>query len=206
MLISELTSYGIYFGLWSVNNKPPSNPSPFMDHTSYSTYLAVTLILIAVKFYQSSSKKWKIFYSLYFFTAMSNLFINGGRTGQVGFVTAVIVLAIVYFKSLKNILLAFAFVSVTLIGAYNISPNFHNRIDQLHSDVDAGYYKKDYNGSLSRRYALWRIGTDIFLTHPLLGVGIKGDMQLRNIYCTRYGFPKGFFKGYLDYHNTFVQY
>ncbi len=206
MFISEMISYGIYFGLWSVNHKLPSDPSPFMDHTAYSTYLAVTLILIAVKFYQSSSNKWKIFYSLYFLTAMSNLFINGGRTGQVGFIVTVVVLAIIYFKSLKSIFLAFAFLIVTLIGAYSISPNFHNRADQLRSDVDAGYYQKDYNGSLSRRYALWRIGTDIFLTHPLLGVGIKGDMQLRNVYCTRYGFPKDFFKGYLDYHNTFVQY
>lgn len=206
MLISEMVSYGIYFGLWSVNHKLPSDPSPFMDHTAYSTYLAVTLILIAVKFYYSSSNKWKIFYSLYFLTAMSNLFINGGRTGQVGFIVTVLVLAVVYFKSLKGIFLAFAFLIVTLIGAYNISPNFHNRVDQLRSGVSAAYHQKDYNGSLSRRYALWRIGTDVFLTHPLLGVGIKGDMQLRNVYCTRYGFPAGFFKGYLDYHNTFVQY
>lgn len=207
MFISEIVSYGIFFELWSYDNKPPSDPSPFMDHTIYSTFLAFTLILIISKLYKEKDLKWKVFYTIYFLTALSNLFINGGRTGQVGFLATILIISLIfYLHSYKTVIASIVFVILTLTTAYNFSPNFHDRVNQLEKDIEKGYYQENYNGSMSRRYALWRIGANIFLDSPIYGHGIMGDIDLRNKYLEEYNFKVDTFKGYLDYHNAFVQY
>ena len=82
ILISEIMSYGIFFEIWTYNNINPTDPSPFINHIDYSIFLAFALMIILTKLYTENELKWKVFYSLYFLTGISNLFINGGRTGQ----------------------------------------------------------------------------------------------------------------------------
>ena len=46
MFISEIVSYGIFFEFWTKEGVSPNDPSPFMDHTNYSIYLAFTVFIL----------------------------------------------------------------------------------------------------------------------------------------------------------------
>jgi len=205
MLISEIVSYGIFFEIWTYNNVPSNDPSPFMNHTDYSTFLSFALILILTKLATINDLKWRVFYILYFITGLSNLFINGGRTGQVTFLFTVTVMAIFYFKlSWKYIVSLILTLSTILTLAYNISPNFHSRVNDLKTGMTNMYENHDYSGGLAIRFALWQVGTATFLDHPLLGTGIGGETTKTNEYSEKLGFIN--LESYTDYHNTFIQY
>ena len=46
MFISEIVSYGVFFEIWTKEGVYPHDPSPFMDHTNYSIYLAFTVFIL----------------------------------------------------------------------------------------------------------------------------------------------------------------
>jgi O-antigen ligase len=205
MLISEIVSYGIFFEIWTYKNVPSWDPSPFMNHTDYSTFLSFALIIILTKLATVQELSWRIFYSLYFITGLSNLFINGGRTGQVTFIVTIFIMTIFYFKlSIKQITGVILSLITLLVLAYNISPNFHDRVNQVQTDLTNVYEKNEFSGSLSIRIALWTIGTETFLDNPIIGTGIGGETKKINEYSLRHGFHD--LTTYTDYHNTFIQY
>ncbi|MEA2018969.1 MAG: O-antigen ligase family protein [Campylobacterota bacterium] len=207
MLINEAVSYAIYFEIISYNNIPTTDPSPFMNHIDYSVYLSFAIILLLHKLHLAENIKLKLFYSIYLLTTLSNLFINGGRTGQVILIATVVILSILFFrKSLKKNFLTLASALLTLFLAYNISPNFQKRVNDLQNDLYSGYIHKDYTGSMSKRYALWMIGYSISSENIVYGHGIMGDKENLNKYIKQYNFDVSDFPGYLDYHNTYIQY
>ena len=129
MFLSEIMSYGIFFEFWTYKNVLPSDPAPFMDHVSYSIYLAFTSMILLNKIFFETELKYKVIYVLFFITVTSNLFLNGGRSGQVTFFIILLILAILNAKhKLKAVAVSVLFLSITFFAAYNISPNFQ-RID-----------------------------------------------------------------------------
>jgi len=204
MLISEITSYGIYFKIWSYNNVLPTDPSPFMNHIEYSTYLSMTIIIILTKLLNEKSNIWRVLLSFYMITALINLFINGGRTGQVSFLIALSVVSVFYFKpSIKYIIGLVIIIGSILVIAYNFSPNFQHRVLEAKSDIVKMQESNDYSGSVSARIGLWQIGIAIFIDNPT-GTGIGGEMLQRDEYSQKLGF--GSFKSFSDYSNSFVMY
>lgn len=205
MFISEIVSYGIFFEIWTYNNVPAHDPSPFMNHTDYSTFLSFALIIILSKLMTVTDLKWRVFYIFYFVTGLSNLFINGGRTGQVTFLFTVTVMAIFYFRlSIKYVITLFITLITVLTLAYSISPNFHTRVDQVQTDITNMYVNNEYSGSLSIRIALWRIGSATFIDNPIIGTGIGGETLKIQEYSERFWFYN--LETFTDYHNTFIQY
>lgn len=211
MFISEITSYGIFFEVWTKEGVSSHDPSPFVDHTSYSALLAFTTFILMYKIMLTTNLKWRIFYLLYFFTAVSNLFINGGRTGQFIFFVGIMIIGFL------NIKCKFRAISISLfgalfffIGAYNVSPVFKTRMDYTLLDMKKMVFEDDFRGSLSARFALWKIGSENFLHSPLLGTGIGDEAQysqedIKNYELEYFISTNGTFY-YVDYHNAFVQY
>jgi O-antigen ligase len=205
MLLSEIVSYGIFFEIWTYKNVPPWDPSPFMNHTDYSTFLSFALIIILSKLLTIKDFTWRILYALYFITGLSNLFINGGRTGQVTFIVTLFVITIFYFKlSIKHILGLIISLSLVLLLAYNFSPNFHERVNQVQTDITHMYEENKFEGSLSIRIALWKIGLQTFLDNPIIGTGIGGETTHITEYANQNGFKN--LSTFTDYHNSFIQY
>ncbi|MEA2019664.1 MAG: O-antigen ligase family protein [Campylobacterota bacterium] len=205
MFISEIISYGIYFQWWTYNNVLPSDPSPFMNHIEYSTYLSFTVIIIITKLLIEKRKNWHFIYSLYFLTALTNLFINGGRTGQASFLITIVIISIIYFKlSIKKIFALVFSILTFLILMYNFNPNFNSRITQIQTDIYKMQTNNDYSGSITARFALWTTGINVFMDSPILGTGIGGEMKKRDYYSEKLNF--GNLETYSDYHNTFIMY
>lgn len=175
MFINEVISYGIYFGWWQVGMGTPNNPSPFMHHIKYSIYLSVTIFLLVWQIMdQTTPKKLKIFEFIFLLSATTNLFVNGGRTGQLALIFASIIFTVNYFGlKLRNLLYVFILLVTIFSAAYTLSPNFHNRVEAGIHDVRE-IYKGNLGTSWGLRVAMKIVAFQVVMHHPIFGVGI-GD-------------------------------
>ncbi|WP_151949782.1 O-antigen ligase family protein [Aliarcobacter butzleri] len=211
MLISEIVSYGIFFELWTKEGVYPKDPSPFMDHSNYSTYLAFTIFILMHKIIYSNTLLWKIIYSIFFLFSTSNLFLNGGRTGQFSFLIALLLVGFLNFKNRIKATILFLILGLTIfISAYNISPVFKYRFDYFLYDVQSMITEEDFSNSFSLRVALWISGLEASKSNLIFGIGI-GDEKINTLENReKYKIPDIFSsfntKNYIDFHNMYVQY
>ena len=178
MFISEIIAYGVYFKLWTFSYATPQDPSPFMHHIEYSTFLAFTSILLLNRLL---SKKYhfkeKLFFLFFFFTVTGNLFIGIGRTGQVSYIAAIIVMAILHFRiSFKSIILSILLLLSIFGTSFAVSKNFHDRVIATQNEIQ-GILHGNLNSSWGIRIGFWITTFHILEKDPLLGVGI-GDYKI----------------------------
>ena len=177
MALSEILSYGIFLEFWSFGSRgTPDNPTPFMHHIKYSIFLGTTIFLLI---WQLQNKKVpmavKILEFIFLVSATINLFLNGGRTGQIGLIFATIVYVITRFGAkIKYIVASLALLSFVFVAAYYSSPIFHKRVQAGISDVQR-ITEGNLGTSWGLRIAMKIIGVEIVKESPLFGVGI-GDV------------------------------
>ena len=208
MFLSELVSYGIFLELWTYKNVSPHNPTPFMDHVSYSVYLAFTSILLLTRLLdnQLTNTPLKLIYLLFFTSSTVNLFVNGGRTGQVTFVILIFVTFFMSLKSkLKAIAISLAFTLIIFPLAYKTSPNFQNKMDQLSVGIEKILHQDNYKyDGFSQRVSLWLVGLDNLKDNYLFGKGIGNDTVDMAVYAKQRGFDPDFVCKFGDNHNMFL--
>ena len=206
MLLSEVVSYGIFFEIWSYKNILPNDPSPFMDHIAYSIYLSIAAMILLNKIFFEESRKYQIYYILFFISVTANLFINGGRTGQLAFVGMLVLLFILNMKQkLKALLFSTLLIGLVLTVASLFSSNFQERADQAKVDISKMVQEKDYNGSLSIRIGLWMAGIDQITQELDFGTGIGNDMN-EVAYFAKQNSINNNFDLFTDHHNMFITY
>jgi len=176
MFTSEIISYGIFFQLWTFNGKSPSDPVPFMHHIDYSVLLAITSMLLLNKILSKLyNYKEKIVFLLFFFSVTGNLFLIGGRTGQVALIGGIIITVFLHYKvSIKSFFLTLFIFSTIFISAFNLSNTFHQKVLQTFSSINK-ISSMNFNSSIGIRAAYAIVTYNIFLNHPL-GVGV-GDYK-----------------------------
>lgn len=179
MLVSIVIAYGIYFELWTVNERPADYPSPFMTHIHYSIFLAFASVILLYRLL-AERYSWKIkgILVLFLIAAVGNLFLSTGRTGQLAFLVAMILtLAIHYRLTLKSFFL-FSLLGIGLFfGTYASITQFEKRIDSAVNDIrQLQLPETNYGSSLGIRAVFWIITYDIVHKHPFLGVGL-GDYK-----------------------------
>lgn len=211
MLISEITSYGIFFELWTKEGVSPNDPSPFMDHSNYSTYLAFTVFILMHKIIHTDDLKWKLAYSIFFLFSTSNLFLNGGRTGQFSFLITLCIIGFLNFKNkLKAVVLFISLGTTIFVSAYNLSPVFKDRFDYFLHDVEVMINEKDFSNSFSLRVALWISGLEASKHNLIFGSGIGDERENANYILQKFNISNDNFKqeteNSIDFHNMYVQY
>jgi len=180
MFISEIVSYGVFLEWWTTKHSSPSMPTPFMHHVPYSIFLVVTIFLLLGQILNRRiSLPLRIFEAIFLLSAATNLFINGGRTGQLAFIFGLFVFVWSYFGTKVKYLFITVFILVSLFfTAYRFSPIFHNRVHQAISDIQK-IQNNNLNSSWGSRIAMKIISFDILKKHLIIGVGV-GDT--RNAY------------------------
>lgn len=187
MLVSELTSYGMIFGImpWKLElgnilfytSYAVGDPSPFLHHIHYGVALALTVMLLGQKIYFSKNNlTMKIFMSIFILTATTNIFVTGGRTGYITFVMLMLVLSIVYLK--KWAIAALIAVVLVFTIAYNFSSVFHTKVLQTEASVSkllSG--DKNFNTSLGIRVGIYYYSFDVIKENLLFGVGTGDSMN-----------------------------
>jgi len=182
--ISEVLSYLIWFEVI-----PPFlraslyDPTPFIHHTSYNPFLALAIYLTGyyMLFDKTLSHVQKFFLVLFFFTMSINMFITGGRAGQVGYFVVVMILFFQFFNKhfFRASFLSILFLGTVLSTAYFGSQIFQDRMNAAVSEIQN--YHNDKNSSKGLQYNSvgmrinYAVNTfEIIQEHPLLGVGTGG--------------------------------
>ena len=178
MSFSELVSYLIWFEI-----VPPfkmasvSNPVPFMSHVSYNPILAFAIYLVAHEmFLNKDLGKFKFFMYSFFATTMTiNMFITGGRSGQVMFFAMLAILIFQFFKSekVKSLIVISILIPGIFFIAYQSSTLFENRVNFAINDVVT--YEVNSNTSVGKRIDYLVNSIDIIKKNPFIGVG-TGDL------------------------------
>lgn len=189
--ITEVLSYLVWFELIEpFKNATVANPTPFMSHISYNPILAFSIYLVAHRLLinKDLSRVNIYFYSFFLITMTINMFITGGRAGQVMFFAYLAILIFQYFrrKVLKAITLSIIIIPTIFIAAFNSSPIFHDRasgaissIININSWIDyqsverGGDQRANYN-SVGERIVFSLNSWKVFKESPFIGVG-TGD-------------------------------
>jgi O-antigen ligase len=175
--VTEISSYLVWFELVDpFRGATVENPTPFMSHISYNPILAFAIYLISheVLFNTDMPLFKKYLYSLFTITMTINMFITGGRAGQVMFFAMISILILQYFNSqkFKAILVISIIIPSIFITAYQASSIFQLRVDQGFKTVMN--YSGNWESSLGNRIG-WTINSwSIILDNPIIGVG-TGD-------------------------------
>jgi len=179
MSLSEIWSYGIFFELLPLyGGATLIDPIPLMSHITYNPFLAIAIYLLSyyVLFDHSLGKLKKITYSFFILTMSINMFITGGRAGQVMYFAMLVVLVFQYFP--KNV---FKAVSVSLFVLlisfstfYSNSKIFSDRVDIAVTELSD--YKNHTHSSTGMRISSAINSWSIIKEHPVIGVG-TGDYK-----------------------------
>ena len=175
--ITEVLSYLVWFEtIPAFKNATIYNPTPFMSHISYNPILAFSIYLVSheVLFNQSFSKVKIYIYSFFVITMSINMFITGGRAGQVMYFSMLVILIFQYFGSqkMKAILVSLILIPSIFFSAYQTSNIFQERVDLAIGNT-VNYSDNKYSSTgLRLTFALnsWEIIKD----NILIGVG-TGD-------------------------------
>jgi len=181
MMVSELLSYLIFFGIWQKDRAIVSiaNPTPFMHHIQYSTFLAITALLLLERIIRDTRLAYRITYALFFVTVIGTLFLINGRTGQVAFLIGLFVLAFAQFQNkLKALGISLLLAILVIGGAYTLSDNFRERISVAQSDIVKMIENNDYSTSLGYRVGVMILAVPLIEKQPIFGTGVVDTMKL----------------------------
>jgi O-antigen ligase len=179
--LTEILSYLVWFELIDpFKNASVYNPTPFMSHVTYNVILAFAIYLVMFKLIiqRGLGKMQTFLYSFFVFLMSFNMFITGGRAGQVAFfiVIGVLIFQFFSFSRIKALLVSLFIVPLIFFSAYQVSPIFQERVDLA--------FKNSYNysenittnhqTSIGYRMTFALNSWEIIKNNPFFGVG-TGD-------------------------------
>jgi O-antigen ligase len=175
--ITVVFSYLIWFQILPpFKNAMLDNPSPFMSHISYNPILAFAIYLVLHKILiVKELGKLQLFLYSFFAIAMSvNMFITGGRAGQVVYF---VVLGILFFQvfslnKIKAFLITLIVIPVIFYSAYFSNLHFQIKVDDAYNHVIN--YSDNKASSVGLRLSFTINSWEIIKQNPFIGVG-TGD-------------------------------
>jgi len=178
IFLSSFLSYMVHFEfIEPFHRATTSNPTPTMSHISFPVFLVMA-------FYTAFSILMKenglaLYYKAWLWVLISmtsiNIFIIGGRAGQILFLFSLFLIFVEYFRS--KIRLSLTILLITPIFIFlmvNFSQNFNKRIDMTIKSIDLITNMNNHNSSIGQRYDFFLNSLDIIKANPILGVGV-GD-------------------------------
>jgi O-antigen ligase len=180
MTLTELLSYLVWFEVIGPLHKATAgNPTPTMSHISYNPFLVFGIYLSSHRalFNKNLTKLSKYIYVIFVVTMSINMFITGGRAGQVMYFVMLSILIFQYYGSdqkIRSIIALFIITPSVILGAYNFSDIFHKRVNDAVSDVRFHSAGIDSNTSVGQRMTYITNTLEIIKKNPFFGVG-TGD-------------------------------
>jgi O-antigen ligase len=176
--ITEVFSYLVWFELIEpFKNASVSNPTPFMSHISYNPILAFAIYLVLHEIF-FNKKITNLVFSLYSFFAITmtvNMFITGGRAGQVAFfiMLSILIFQILDKQRIKSLIIILIVIPGVFFSAYQLSDLFQKRVDLVLPEIN-NYSNIAKSSSVGLRINFALNSLEVINKHPILGVG-TGD-------------------------------
>ena len=179
--LTEIASYLVWFEFVEpFKNATVENPTPFMSHISYNPILAfaIYIVLHEIFFNKKLSNLAFSFYSFFAISMTINMFITGGRAGQVAFFVMLSILIFQIFdkQRIKSLLVILIMIPSIFITAYQSSDLFKERIDKV---ITESYYYSDESSktSVSSRINFALNSLEVIKKNPIIGIG-TGDFPV----------------------------
>ena len=178
--ITEVCSYLVWFEIIEpFKHATVSNPTPFMSHISYNPILALAIYLVLHEIFFNKKIK-NIVFSLYSFFAISmiiNMFITGGRAGQVAFFAMLVILIIQILdkQRIKSLIIISIVIPGIFFAAYQTSNLFQQRVDLAYNQTLA-YHPGSLN-SIGYRITFALNSWEVIKENPIIGIG-TGDFPI----------------------------
>ena len=178
--ITEVISYLIWFEIIiPFKSATVSNPTPFMSHISYNPILAFAIYLVLHEIF-FNKKITNFVFSLYSFFSISmifNMFITGGRAGQVAFFAMLVVLIIQILdkQRIKSLITIFIVIPGIFFTAYQASDLFQQRVNLAFNQ--AIEYHPESNNSIGYRITFALNSWEVIKENPIIGIG-TGDFPI----------------------------
>jgi len=174
---TEVVSYLIWFEMISpVKSATIINPTPFMSHISWNPILTIAIYIVMHEvFFNKALTKLNFFlYSFFAITMSINMFITGGRAGQVMYFAMIGVLIFQFFNAerVKSLMVIALVIPGIFFTAYNTSDLFKYRVDK----TIAPFMVMDafHNSSVGYRINFAKNTFELIEKNIFLGVGV-GD-------------------------------
>jgi len=170
------------------------NPTPFMTHITHGPFIAfaayISLNRIIDKFL---SKDYISYIYIFLFLALSiNVFITGGRAGQVVYIILLFTTLVQNFGLKIKILIIGMFLSLMIaISAYQYSGIFRDRADYVINELKAYEETGNFQSSIGTRLLFLENSLSIIKNNFLLGVG-TGDFPQEYSRYNKINSPNGF--------------
>ncbi|MDC1318119.1 O-antigen ligase family protein [Candidatus Thioglobus sp.] len=175
--LTELLSFLVWFEIIDeFKNATISNPTPFMSHISYNPIITFAIYLVSHKvlFNKKLSRAKRYIFSFFVISMIFNMFITGGRAGQVMFFAMMGILIFQYFhgQKFKAILAIFIIIPGIFLAAYQASDTFKYRVDIAIINLQNFELNKD--SSVGQRITFAVNSWDVVKKNPIIGIG-TGD-------------------------------
>jgi len=170
------------------------NPTPFMTHITHGPFIAfaayISLNRIIDKFL---SKDYISYIYIFLFLALSiNVFITGGRAGQIVYIILLFTTLVQNFGLKIKILIIGMFLSLMIaISAYQYSGIFRDRADYVINELKAYEETGNFQSSIGTRLLFLENTLSIIKNNFLLGVG-TGDFPQEYSRYNKINSPNGF--------------
>jgi len=179
---TEVVSYLVWFELIGpFKNASVDNPTPFMTHVTYNPVLAFAIYLVVHEiFFNINLTRFYFFmYSFFAITMSINMFITGGRAGQVMYFAALVILIFQFFDNQKTkaLFLILFLLPLIFFTAYSFSPLFESRANAAFVNFYEYFSLHQLNSSVGRRITFAINSWAVFIENPFFGVG-TGDFPM----------------------------
>ncbi|HQR81954.1 MAG: hypothetical protein B7Z05_06565 [Thiotrichales bacterium 32-46-8] len=177
MTLSEIASYAVWFHWLAIPGIDPLDPAGFLGHWEYNPFLALAIYFMAYQLLFNPVASWQRWLFVVFIITMTiNMFITGGRIGQIAYFALMGLLLLQYFsykERLKQGVLAGAIALPLIFSiAYQSSDLFQTRVDRAIHEIQT--HDETKTGSVNARFIFWQNTLAMIPEHVWLGVGI-GD-------------------------------
>ena len=178
--ITEVCSYLVWFEVIEpFKNATISNPTPFMSHISYNPILAFAIYFVLHEIF-FNKKITNLVFALYSFFAISmtiNMFITGGRAGQVMFFAMIAIIIFQFFNTqkIKALFLISFLIPGIFFTAYTTSDLFQERVDA--AVKNSLFYSENKASSVGLRITFALNSWEVIKKNPIIGVG-TGDFPI----------------------------
>ena len=177
---TEIASYLVWFEIIEpFKNATVRNPTPFMSHISYNPILAFAIYLVLHEIF-FNKKITNLVFSLYSFFAISmsiNMFITGGRAGQVMYFAMLVIIVFQFFNNqkIKSLLLISVLIPGIFFSAYTTSDLFQQRVDIAVKNTIS--YSDNKSSSVGLRLTFALNSWEVIKENPIIGIG-TGDFPM----------------------------
>ena len=175
--LTEIISYLVWFEIVPpFKNATINNPTPFMSHISYNPILALAIYLVyrAIFIKTNLSQPKFFFYSFFALCMTINMFITGGRAGQVMYFVMLGILIFQFFNNekIKSLFAILVLIPAIFFTAYQSNGLFHDRVEKV--IIKAMNYENDKHNAVGLRITYAINSWEVIKENPIIGVG-TGD-------------------------------